>query len=74
MPISEGDVAAELVKIRAITTSAHKIEDFIEAVLKAITDGDPIWAEIDPTAGQKSTLLAKYDTLKSDLKTLVTNY
>lgn len=74
MPISEGDVAAELAEVRDIVADAKTIETFLIAVLRALTDGDPLWAQIDPTSGQKSTLLTFYDGQKSAFKTKVSNY
>ena len=74
MAIGEGQIQAELDKVRAIMGAARDIETFIIGVKRALTDGDPIWAVIDPTGPQKTALLAEYDRLKTALKSQVSAY
>lgn len=74
MAIGEGEIQAELDKIRALLGSAKEIETFILGVKRALADEDPLWKVIDPTAGQKSALLTAYDGMKTAFKTLASNY
>jgi hypothetical protein len=71
MPITAGQVPAELAALRGIGGDVKAGIDFLVEVTKIINDVAPIWNEIDLTGTQSNLLLAKYDTAKAALKAKV---